>query len=104
MNCFYWSHAGASFKISVAGPWWSVLPPDQWPDDDFPKELQEDFDAEYGDCRQELVFIGVKMDETAIRRKLDEALLNDEEFEAFRIRYEAGDWRRILRQKYDVQA
>ena len=102
-NCFYWSHAGASFKIRVAGSWWSVLPSEQWPDGDFPKELQEDIGDEYGDCRQEIVFIGVKMDEAAIRKKLDGALLNDEEFEAFRQRYKAGDWRKIIQEKYGVK-
>ena len=65
--------------------------------------MQEDFDDEYGDCRQEIVFIGVKMDEAAIRKKLDGALLNDEEFEAFRQRYKAGDWRKIIQEKYGVK-
>jgi hypothetical protein len=66
--------------------------------------LQEDFGDEYGDCRQEIVFIGVKMDEAAIRKKMDEALLNDEEFEAFRQRYKAGDWRKIIQEKYGLTA
>ena len=37
------------------------------------KGMQEDFDDEYGDCRQEIVFIGVKMDEAAIKIKVDGA-------------------------------
>ncbi|MCS6921402.1 MAG: GTP-binding protein, partial [Elioraea sp.] len=34
----------------------------------------------YGDRRQELVFIGQHMDEAAIRRELDRALLTEAEF------------------------
>jgi hypothetical protein len=33
-----------------------------------------------GDCRQELVFIGIEMDEAAIRKSLEECLLTPDEF------------------------
>lgn len=39
----------------------------------------------YGDCRQDLVFIGVGMDEDAIRKALDNCLLQTkEEFAHFK--------------------
>ncbi len=43
--------------------------------------LLQDFDAttSYGDRRQEIVFIGVSMDEAKINAQLDGALLSDEE-------------------------
>ena len=44
----------------------------------------KDFDGEFGDHRQELVFIGVKMDEEGIIKLLDECLLNDAEMDAYR--------------------
>lgn len=41
----------------------------------------QDFDltTDYGDRRQEIVFIGVGMEEAKICEQLDGALLNDEE-------------------------
>jgi|TARA_B110000003_G_scaffold227065_1_gene228236 hypothetical protein len=40
--------------------------------------------GDYGDCRQEIVFIGIDMDEPAIRDTMNSCLLNDEEMELFR--------------------
>ena len=39
--------------------------------------------GEYGDHRQELVFIGVKMDKGAIVTMLDECLLSDAEMQSY---------------------
>ena len=102
LNCFYWSHAGANFEIKVAGTWWEVLPAEQWPDGELPSELKEDFDGLYGDCRQELVLIGVHMDEEAIRKKFDGALLTDDEYRQFQERYKPNDWKKVLREKYNI--
>ena len=52
----------------------------QWPESDtFEKELQERLHPEVGDCRQELVFIGIDVDEPVIRNALEECLLTDED-------------------------
>ena len=75
-----WSSAGASFSIERAGRWFASVPKDQWPDD--PETLgwiDAHWDDDAGDCRQEIVFIGVKLDRDAIRRHLDRCLLTDEE-------------------------
>ena len=37
------------------------------------------WDPDVGDCRQELVFIGIDMDEAAIRESLEACLLTSEE-------------------------
>ena len=48
------------------------------------------FPSEFGDCRQDLVFIGVDMDEAAIRGALDNCLLRSkEEIDAFKQAWDA---------------
>ena len=44
-------------------------------------------DGAYGDHRQELVFIGVKMDKAAIVRAFDECLLTDAEMDSYRMHW-----------------
>ena len=44
--------------------------------------LETIWTEEVGDCRQELVFIGVEMDQAAIEAVLDEALVTDDEMSA----------------------
>jgi G3E family GTPase len=77
----YWSQAGRVMELSPHAVWWADVPRSEWPDD--PDELagiEESFDGVYGDRRQELVFIGRKLDEAAIREALDGCLLTDDEF------------------------
>jgi len=60
--------------------WWADVPRDQWPDDPAERaDILANFDGEFGDRRQELVFIGKKLDEPAIRAALDAALMTDAE-------------------------
>jgi hypothetical protein len=42
-------------------------------------EIEADWQEPWGDRRQELVFIGIKMDEEGIRSQLDQALLSPQE-------------------------
>ena len=58
------------------------MPRENWPDaPTFQQELEQKWNSEGGDCRQELVFIGIGMDEIAIYDSLQACLLTDEEYE-----------------------
>ena len=75
-----WSQAGGVSRQGLAGMWWASVPKERWPEDE--ENLQYILDNWVdgtGDARQELVFIGIDMDEAALREKLEEALLTDEE-------------------------
>jgi G3E family GTPase len=85
------SHAGKHIGIQEAGRWWASVPESTMNDffADNPVEmeriLREDFVSnEFGDRRQELVFIGVDIDQPSIERALNECLLTDEEMEMYR--------------------
>ena len=70
------SLAGALSSASPLGMWWAAVPRDRWPDDPrMQAEMREHWAEPWGDRRQELVFIGAGMDEAAIRRALDAALV-----------------------------
>lgn len=74
------SQAGASANCSGIGMWYAALPKSEWPDDeDFKRQLEADWREPWGDRRQELVFIGVNVDEASLRARLNTALLTDEE-------------------------
>ena len=83
-TAYYWSHAGQHFEIRNEGDWWDAVPREDWPEDEGPRNsILADFDEKHGDRRQEIVFIGVGMDEEAISAQLDSALLTDEELEKY---------------------
>lgn len=70
------SQAGAIVRTEALGFWWASVPKERWPNDEgWRKRLGQYWDKVYGDRRQEIVFIGTGMDETAIRRRLDACLV-----------------------------
>jgi len=72
--------AGAVARHGVAGYWWAAVPPERWPQD--PESVtanRANWDDEVGDARQELVLIGIDMDEAMLRECFDLCLLNDAE-------------------------
>ncbi|EKX42836.1 hypothetical protein GUITHDRAFT_73657 [Guillardia theta CCMP2712] len=86
----YWSHVGRYFALEDAGKWWAdteeklleavkVASPS-----DYEAIMKDDWEGEFGDRRQELVFIGAGMKEEAIRKALDRCLLTEEEMVKFR--------------------
>ena len=75
-----WSQAGAVARHGPAGRWWAAVPQEHWPQDPEARALiREKWDDDTGDARQELVLIGIDMDEAALRARLDHCLLTDEE-------------------------
>jgi G3E family GTPase len=75
-----WSQAGGACRHGAAGMWWSAVDKAHWPEDPEDRAgIEGEFQGEWGDRRQELVLIGMGMDEAALRSSLDACLLNDEE-------------------------
>ncbi len=78
--CGSWSQAGGACRHGTTGLWWSAVDESEWPDDiDDRASVAEKFDGVWGDRRQELVFIGINMDEAGWCAQLDACLLNDAE-------------------------
>jgi G3E family GTPase len=75
-----WSQAGGLLRHGPAGHWWASIDRAEWPDDPAYRDMiEKEWLAPWGDRRQELVFIGIGLDEAAIRRSLDECLLSNDE-------------------------
>ena len=75
------SLAGALSSIAPLGGWWAAIPRERWPD--HPEALarmRENWVEPWGDRRQELVFIGAGMDQTALTAALDACLIASEHF------------------------
>lgn len=78
-----WSQAGAVARQGYAGRWWVSVPRTEWPQDaDSLNFIAEQWQEGTGDARQELVFIGIEMDEKSVRAALDHALLTPQEMAA----------------------
>jgi G3E family GTPase len=73
-----WSQAGGIMRHSLAGRWWASVPKREWPEA-YLADIREQWQEPYGDCRQELVFIGQNVDADQVRRELDACLLTDAE-------------------------
>ena len=74
------SQAGAFVRHQGIGRWWAAVKDDQWPKDkSFNENINKIWTINYGDRRQEIVFIGLKnqMDINFIKDKLDEFLIKD---------------------------
>lgn len=77
-----WSQAGGIFRHQAAGQWWAATPKKYWPKDPEERQgIEKHFQGEWGDRRQELVFIGQNMDEDNIRQSLSDCLLTDAEWQ-----------------------
>ncbi|MEE2755420.1 MAG: zinc metallochaperone GTPase ZigA [Myxococcota bacterium] len=74
---YEWAQAGGVSSVNPVGTWWAAIPRDQWshPEGRRPDQ-RPDWDQRYGDRTQQLVFIGQKMNESAMRTGLDSCLLD----------------------------
>ncbi|WP_017939475.1 zinc metallochaperone GTPase ZigA [Zestomonas thermotolerans] len=78
-----WSQAGGLMRHGPAGFWWRYVPREHWPqDEDSLRSILANWEAEVGDCRQELVFIGQHIDFARLSAELDACLLDDDEMAA----------------------
>lgn len=86
-NMGEWSQAGAILSISNGGSWFVTVPFDQWPTEEkIINEIKKDFEGEFGDRRNELVFIGTfnEGDQQRIRSALDECLVSESDMGAYK--------------------
>jgi G3E family GTPase len=75
------SQAGPALQHQAVGLWWAGVARTQWPrDPEWLRHMQSRWDDEFGDRRQELVFIGRDMDAAWIRSSLDAALVEESAF------------------------
>ena len=74
-TCYVFEQAGRQFQLKNAGQWYATMPKDELADL-MEKEpaLVRDWDEQYGDRMQKLVFIGQKMNKEAIIQALDKCL------------------------------
>ena len=78
-----WSQAGGIVRHGPAGMWWAAVPRKHWPEDpEHRARIEAVFDGEYGDRRQEIVFIGQHLEPTETRKILDRCLLTAVEMDA----------------------
>lgn len=79
-DVLHYSMAGSNGRVEYAGRWLAALPKNEWPDDEAEcRRVLADWDPELGDRKQELVLIGVGMNENEITRSLDACLLSPSE-------------------------
>ena len=75
-----WQLAGSVGRHEAAGFWFAAVGQDRWPEDaEWQARVRALWQEPFGDRRQEIVFIGVGMDEAALRRDLNACLLTQEE-------------------------
>ena len=74
--CYVFEQAGRQFSLKNAGQWYATMPKDQLRRlMEAEPQLLKDWDEQYGDRMQKIVFIGQKMDREAIEAELDKCLV-----------------------------
>ncbi|KAK3305217.1 CobW/HypB/UreG, nucleotide-binding domain-containing protein [Chaetomium strumarium] len=93
-----WSQAGAMLTLRGGRPWFCTLPAEQYTtgDPEVDALVQHDIaqGGEWGDRRQEIVFIGEKLDVGGLERVLDACLLTDAEMKL---------WEEVMREDKGVE-
>lgn len=74
-KCYVFEQAGKQVQIRDAGQWYATMPAEQLQKNMAQNPgLQRDWDEQYGDRMQKLVFIGQNLDKEEIIRELDQCL------------------------------
>ncbi|EMD67377.1 hypothetical protein GGP41_007286 [Bipolaris sorokiniana] len=86
-----WSTAGAMLTLGSEMPWFCCVSEEDWGADEATlKAIKNDFEGKWGDRRQEIVFIGEKLDVDGMTKALDSCLLS---------RSEMKKWEKVLLDK-----
>ncbi|KAF4472806.1 family inorganic phosphate transporter [Fusarium albosuccineum] len=105
-----WSQAGAMLTMTGGRPWFCTLPPEEYTtgDEEVDSLVQHDIKkgGEWGDRRQEIVFIGENLDRKKLEALLDECLLTDDELSKWEVvmrdsRVDDGQKREALEDLFD---
>ncbi|MEP3225623.1 MAG: GTP-binding protein [Parasphingorhabdus sp.] len=73
--------AGTQKDVSRMGRWWAAVPKNRWPEDGtFEEFVLKHWDPDWGDRRQEIVFIGIGMDQNNITAALESCLVPSDKF------------------------
>ncbi|KAH8096658.1 P-loop containing nucleoside triphosphate hydrolase protein [Cristinia sonorae] len=82
-----WSQAGAILTLTGGRVWFCLLPEDEYltGEQDVDVLVKHDISkgGEWGDRKQEIVFIGEGLDKEALKTALDGCVLNDQEWDAW---------------------
>ena len=74
-NCYLFEQAGFQVSMKNIGKWYATMPEDELEAQlESDPVLRRDWDEEFGDRTQKLVFIGQKLDSKAIKEALDACL------------------------------
>ena len=76
--CYLFEQAGKQMTLKNAGQWYATMPKQQL-DAMIAQDpvLAADWDSEYGDRMQKLVFIGQNLDKAYIKQELDKCLIDN---------------------------
>jgi len=95
-----WSQAGGSSRADSAGVWWSSMAFEQRTNYlafvENQQQIEANWDATFGDRKNELVFIGQDMDESKIKADLDSCLINESELDS-------NKWEHGYRDEWPIQ-
>jgi len=82
------SQAGGSLRIDLAGTWWASMPQherEQYLDyQENRAEIEAGWDKDFGDRKNELVFIGQEMSSDELKKSLEYCLLTDTEIKNYK--------------------
>lgn len=91
-HAWQWHQAGGNARYGMAGLFWHAVPQQEWPADPATVQaIQSSFEGPYGDCRQELVFIGQQLDKQHLITQLQHCLLTEQELAMGEQQWQAFD-------------
>ena len=75
-----WSQAGGIARYGFAGMFWKAVPEKDWPqEEEYLESIKKQWVEPFGDMRQELVFIGQRLQKEKMISALDACLLSEED-------------------------